>query len=213
MRQKLAQAAAAVGVEVAPIEEGAERDQSFAETREEIERLRQNDPTLYQVGGTAGAAQSGEEYRQELRQGLKRFDDQLRLLPWKAGSGLAKGKRRGHFFCAAPASASTCASCRSVTTGCRVRRGGHLPAADRMFGATERVMSADLRAEAYAAWRRARQDIYDCWTIETDPANLQPARIEVEPAGGRVPARQRLGHRPEAARALPGGGRSAGVAA
>ena len=46
---------------------GRERDQSFAETREEIEKLAQGDPDLYERGGTAGAAQSGEEYRQELR--------------------------------------------------------------------------------------------------------------------------------------------------
>jgi hypothetical protein len=27
---------------------------------------------------------------------------------------------------------------------------------------------------AYAAWQRARQDIFEAWTHETDPANLQP---------------------------------------
>jgi hypothetical protein len=63
VRRKLAQAAASVGVETAPIEEGSERDQSFAETREEIEKLAKGDPTLYEQGGTAGAAQSGAERR------------------------------------------------------------------------------------------------------------------------------------------------------
>jgi superfamily II DNA/RNA helicase len=67
VRRKLAQAAASVGLEVAPIEAGAHREQSFAETREEIERLAQGDPSLYERGGTAGAVQTGEEYRQELR--------------------------------------------------------------------------------------------------------------------------------------------------
>jgi len=40
VRRKLAQAAASVGVEDAPIELGATGEQTFAETRGEIERLR-----------------------------------------------------------------------------------------------------------------------------------------------------------------------------
>src|SRR5262249_46452428 len=90
VRRKLAQAAAWVGVEVAPIERGAEGGQTFTETREEIERLQQGDASLYEAGGTAGAAQSGEEYRQELRRALLRWGDAIRGLPWKAGSGLVK---------------------------------------------------------------------------------------------------------------------------
>jgi hypothetical protein len=39
---------------------------------------------------------------------------------------------------------------------------------------TERVVPPDLRQAAYAAWGRARQDIFEAWTHETDPANLQP---------------------------------------
>ena len=41
----------------------------YRETREEIERLLKEDPTLYERGGTASAAQTGEEYRQTLRCG------------------------------------------------------------------------------------------------------------------------------------------------
>src|SRR5205823_2493705 len=102
VRRKLAQAAASVGVEAAPIEQGSERDQSFAETREEIESLAHNDPGLYERGGTVGAAQTGEEYRQELRRALEKepWKTLLHDLPWKAGSGMIKGTRRGHFFCA-----------------------------------------------------------------------------------------------------------------
>src|SRR5262249_60668162 len=98
VRRKLAQAAASVGVEGAPIEQGAERDQSFAETREEIERLQRGDASLYEAGGTAGAAQSGEEYRQELRKGLLLWGDQGRGVPWEAGAGRAQGERRGPCF-------------------------------------------------------------------------------------------------------------------
>src|SRR4051812_17379651 len=55
VRRKLAQAAASVGVEATPIEQGTERDQSFTETREEIERLRAGNPDLYEAGGTGGS--------------------------------------------------------------------------------------------------------------------------------------------------------------
>jgi hypothetical protein len=100
VRRKLAQAAASVGVEVAPIERGAEGHQSFAETREEIERLHKDDPSIYERGGTESAVQTGEEYRQELRKALIKQRDEVVNLHWKAGSGIAKGKQRGHFFCA-----------------------------------------------------------------------------------------------------------------
>ena len=100
VRRKLAQAARSVGVEVAPIEQGLEGDQSFAESRDEIERLHRGDASIYEMGGTAAAAQSGEEYRQELQRAMERRGDEIRDLPWKAGSGLVKGNRRGHFFCA-----------------------------------------------------------------------------------------------------------------
>lgn len=39
---------------------------------------------------------------------------------------------------------------------------------------TPRVLTGKMAAAAYEAWERARQSIYDAWTFETDPANLQP---------------------------------------
>ena len=176
VRRKLAQAAASVGVEVAPIERGAEGQQSFTEAREEIERLQRGDASIYEAGGTQSAAQTGEEYRQELRKALERQRDTIEGLPWKAGSGMAKGARRGHFFCA--------------TVGERVYLRfvpyGDGPAAAiiseigtclRMIECREdtpRVMPLELKQTAYAAWERARRHIFDSWTHETDPANLQP---------------------------------------
>jgi superfamily II DNA/RNA helicase len=102
VRRKLAQAAASVGVEEAPIERGAIGEQTFAETREEIERLHREDATIYERGGTEGAAQTGEEYRQELRKAVQDPDLRERIitLPWRIGSGMKKGDRTGHFFCA-----------------------------------------------------------------------------------------------------------------
>jgi len=31
-----------------------------------------------------------------------------------------------------------------------------------------------MASRAYAAWARARESIFEAWTFETDPANLQP---------------------------------------
>ena len=88
VRRKLAQAAASVGVEVAPIERGAEGQHSFTEAREEIERLQRGDASVYEAGGTQSAAQTGEEYRQELRKALERQRDVI--------EGAALEGRLGH---------------------------------------------------------------------------------------------------------------------
>lgn len=183
VRRKLAQAAASVGVETPPIEEGAKGDQSFAETREEIEKLRDGNASIYEAGGTKSAAQTGEEYRQELREALQQRRREIEELPWKAGSGLARGDRRGHFFCA--------------TVGERIYlRFVPLDAPDkeivdalgtclRLIECVEdapRVLPTGLAETAFDAWRRAQKSIYDAWTIETDPANLQPrlARLNAQ---------------------------------
>ena len=39
---------------------------------------------------------------------------------------------------------------------------------------TPRVLSLEMAAAAYPAWERARRSIFEAWTLETDPANLQP---------------------------------------
>lgn len=177
VRRKLAQAAASVGVEVAPIVDGAERDASFAETRDEIEKLRRNDPELYEAGGTAGAAQTGEEYRQELRRGLSMFGDQLRDLPWKAGSGLAKGSKRGHFFCAQVGERVYLRFVPMSVDGINTELLSEVGTCLRLIEcveATPMVMATDLKQTAHQAWERAREDIHSSWMYETDPANLQP---------------------------------------
>lgn len=173
VRRKLAQAAASVGVEVAPITGFTETDVFFADTREEIERLRRGDPTLFERGGTAGAAQTGEEYRQELRKALQRMGDTIRKLPWRSGSGLCRGKVGGHLFCATigdrvfvrfvPFDGS--AIIEELATCLRM-----IESAPE----TPRVMPADLLAGVYEAWERARANIETYWHYHTDPANLQP---------------------------------------
>ena len=183
VRRKLAQAAASMGVEDTPIEHGAQRGAVFAETREEIERLHRNDPTIFEEGGTASAAQTGEEYRQELRKALQDREDEILELPWKAGSGMAKGDRRGHFFCARVGERDAPHE-RVYLRFVPLEGEGEEAKIERELGTclrliecteeTETVIPTDLKQTAYAAWERARQDIHESWKRETDPANLQP---------------------------------------
>jgi len=172
IRRKVAQAAATVGIEHEVIPGAATSEIVFAETREEIEKLRQENPELLETGGEMAGAQSGEAYRQELRKGLERFGDQIVNLPWGSGSGL-RGERDGHFFCGRVGDrvylrfvpAEEPAVLRDSLTCLRL-----ITCADQ----TERALSQVLREAAYGAWQRARQDIFDEWTFATDPVNLQP---------------------------------------
>ena len=75
----------------------------FAQTRDEIAKIRQEDATLFELGGEIGDAHSGEEYRQDLRAALAnpRLADEIRALPWGAGSGMASRDGANAFvFCA-----------------------------------------------------------------------------------------------------------------
>jgi len=174
VRRKLAQAAASVGVEDAPIERGATGAQSFAETREEIEKLRRADASIYEAGGTAGAAQTGEEYRQELRRALERLGDAIRDLPWRVGSGMRKGEQEGHVFCATVGDRIYLRFVPLEPEGEIVSELGtclrHLECTED----TPRILSDEMVRVAYSAWERARMSILEAWTFETDPANLQP---------------------------------------
>ena len=98
--QKIAMAAASIGV-ASPVQGGAAGRQVFTETREEIERLLREDPTLFERGGSGGAGQTGEEYRQTLRRALEQNTKHIARMPKGVGSGMAKGSSQGVFFCAA----------------------------------------------------------------------------------------------------------------
>ena len=173
IRRKLAQAAASIGVESEVIPGGATNEVVFTETRQEIEKLRREEADILVTGGEDPHAHSGEEYRQELRKGLQTREADIRSLPWAAGSGIAGGPQRGHFFCAkvgerlflrfVPAAGgevvrNTLNCLRAIT--CAEDTPRHLP--------------PELAEATYDAWARARRDIYEDWTFATDPANLQP---------------------------------------
>lgn len=174
IRRKLAQAAASIGLDSEVIPGVDVSNRNFSETLEEIDRIRRGDPILFQTAGEDIHAHTGEEYRQELRKGLERYEQDLKNLPGSAGSGLRQGEVRGHFFCArvddkvflrfvpwtadVPITRDTLACLRTIT--CEEN--------------TEREMPQDLVDGAYAAWERARRDVYDEWQKATDPRNLQP---------------------------------------
>ena len=191
---KLAMAAASVGV-VAPIEGSSHGKQVFTETRREIEKLLREDPSLYERGATAGAAQTGEEYRQTLRKALAGHGEHIVRLPWKAGTGMVKGARRGVFFCAVVGHDTdlerTYLRFVPADDDWRPRTGNG--SIVREVGTCLRLIECDEETEpwlppalgdgVYDFWDVAQQDILDDWVRQTDPANLQP---KVRPLNHRV---------------------------
>lgn len=175
IRRKLAQAAASIGLdsEVLPGVEAVDRN--FADDLEQIERLREGDASLFELGGEDPRAHSGEEYRQELRKALESREKELRSIPGGAGSGLARGSERGHVFCAR---IDTKVLLRFVPlrTDADVERDAL--ACLRLITceeSTSRVLPEYLRESAYAAWSRAKEDILAEWAKASDPANMQPS--------------------------------------
>ena len=162
----------------------------FTETRDEIEKLLEEDASLYERGGTASAAQSGEEYRQTLRKALEHDRDRIVRLPWKVGSGMVKGTRRGVFFCAV---AGERTYLRFVAADEDWRVGTEDDAIAREMGTCLRLIECDsdtptwypegLQEQVYDFWEVAQKDIWLDWMRETDPANLQP---KVRPLNHRV---------------------------
>jgi len=175
IRRKLAQAAASIGLDqvVIPGVRPSAPDHVFADTVAELEAIRRGEARLFETAGEDVHAHSGEEYRQDLRKGLERHERDVKELPGAAGSGLRRGRMRGHFFCAkvddkvflrfvpwdGEAIIRDSLRCLSLIT-CEE--------------GTERVLPDDLAAGAYEAWAKARRDIYGEWQKASDPKNLQP---------------------------------------
>jgi hypothetical protein len=186
IRRKLAQAAASVGVEQEVIPGAATSGRVFAETREEIEKIRQGDGEIFENAGEDPCAHSGEEYRQELRKGLERYGDRIENIPGGAGSGFRGGPVKGHFFCA--------------KVGNRVfmrfvpYEGGETIKDSlgclRLISCRDDTpfnLSEEMAARAYSAWAMARADILAEWTVSTDPANLQPkVRLALRAAANQI---------------------------
>ena len=183
LHRKIKQAAAAVGVsEILP--EQTRQDIDFTETREEIERLRREDPTLFERGGTRAGALSGEEYRQELRQAIEQaLQQQIEQLPWGSGSGMTIPTPNltapGYVFCARVADRK-----QPLFRYIEPQNDSNTPIADTLACLdrarppqgpnTPRTLNDETYRGAFAAWETARGDIVTKWNHLADKANLEP---------------------------------------
>lgn len=175
IRIKLAQAAASVGLDAEVIPGIEIADHNFADSAEEIERIKREDASIFERGGEGATAHSGEEYRQELRKAISLgLESRIRALPGAAGSGLASGSERGHFFCARVDDKVLLRFVPSDESKSIVRDALGSLRRITCVQETPRLMPDDLRTAAYDAWVRARDDIAAEWQWATDPANLQP---------------------------------------
>ncbi len=188
--RKIAMAAASVGI-ISPIEGINSSNREFTETKEEIQKLLDEDPSLYEQGGTKASVQSGEEYRQALRLALEKNREQIVDMPWKAGSGMCKGNEQGIFFCAKVGKRTYLRFVHAdndwnikylqpvVESEQQLK-----PFIEKELGLclrliecveeTELQMDEATQDAAYDLWIKAREDIYESWMYETDPVNLQP---------------------------------------
>lgn len=174
IRAKLAQASASIGLDQIVIPGMETAGHVFADERQELEAIRQGDATLFRTGGEDVHAHSGEEYRQELRKGLERWERRIRELPWGVGSGFLHPDYDGYVFCARIFDRVYLRFVPSDPDG-EVERDTLTCIALASCGEeTDRVLPDHMVEGAFEAWERARRDIYDEWTLATDPANLQP---------------------------------------
>ncbi len=194
LHQKIRQAAASIGVgEVLPDQIG--EDLTFTETREEIERIRREEADLFERGGTARGALSGEEYRQELRKAIEQeWRARIEELPWGSGSGMAISvdvdRGPAYVFCARVGDHDR-AVFRYVDFGGHRDPDGsgdnddrptvvadtlscldHARPADGFN--TPRELDDDTYRRAFDAWDAARADIVEKWNYLADKANLEP---------------------------------------
>ena len=190
--RKIAMAAASVGV-VSPISGASSSDRSFTETKEEIQKLLEENASLYERGGTEAGMQSGEEYRQTLRVALKARREDIVQMPWKAGSGMRKGSEQGIFFCAKVGERTYLRFVHADDEWQPKYREAEaedhaepemLPRIDEELGRclrlieceenTKLVLDEPTKEAAYDLWLIVRENIYQHWMYQTDPANLQP---------------------------------------
>lgn len=191
LQRKLKQAAAAVGVgQVLPGFAGAEIN--FTETRDEIDRLRREDASLFEDAGPS--ALSGEEYRRTLQQELANpvVRDTVLGMAWGGGSGFIRhgAHQPGMVFCARIADhpkpwfryvplASDCQPqvdergepiVIDDTLTCLAQADPGSPGATSIF---DTIGTAQPWYDAaFDAWSVAKSHIYRAWMHNADPANL-----------------------------------------
>jgi hypothetical protein len=185
VRQKLTQAARTIGEDGGIFPDMETVDRNYSDKKADIEALQSEDPDAYEQGGREAAAYSGEEYRQELRNGLADHEERVTSLPWAAGSGMY-GDYPGFFFCArigeelylrfVPADYDGSTESEEDdedddpmvrdTLGCLKRI--------ECNPGTERHLPDEAGNGVYEAWEEARDDIFAQWQHQVDPRNVQP---------------------------------------
>lgn len=176
---KIAMAAATIGVQ-GPVEGIHGGSQVFTETREELEEIISENPEFYERGGSVSAAQSGEEYRQTLRKALQDDPDKIVNMPWRAGSGMRRGKERGIFFSGfideRPQWCFVKADEQWQPIEGKEGIEAELGTCLRLIEAEENTSIELLISEdqIYPFWDRATEHFYHEWEFRTDPANLAP---------------------------------------
>jgi hypothetical protein len=191
LQRKLKQAAAAVGVgQVLPGYAG--REVNFTEARDEIDRLRREDASLFDQGGLS--ALSGEEYRRTLERELRNpvVKDTVLSLPWGAGTGFVRpgASQPGIVFCARIADhpkpwfryvplspelrplADEAGELIVIddTLTCLAWADPGKPDESSLFEAA--IATQIYYDAAFDAWAAAKDHIHRAWMFNADPANL-----------------------------------------
>ncbi len=185
LERKLAQAEAAVGAANVLPDRDSTADVIFhdpANIEKEFEDLLEK--------GAAGSAMSGEEFRRRLFQALNNFktlQDQVKHLPYGAGSGFVnpKAKSNGYVFCVKIANHKD-PWFRYVRANddwsIALQEGKPLIQEEHLFSLTmadprDPNMSRELPELAFQgafdAWKVAQQSIHETWMKLTDPNNIQ----------------------------------------
>jgi superfamily II DNA or RNA helicase len=189
LRQKVAKAAASIGVdeEVIPGSRTSDPSLVYADDEEEIRRIAEEDSTLFETAGMKGNARSAEQYRRELAREVEavQSDSWLKDLAWGSGSGyrsdeVAEGDH-AFVFCirvgdwAEPLFRLVEVSPEGPVTGDAVSRDTHRALGlARVVMDEERVLTEETHRMAYEAWAVARHDVAVEWQGARDPNNLRP---------------------------------------
>jgi hypothetical protein len=189
LERKLSQAEAAVGAGVVLPGRAATNQVIFADTREQIEQLYEENPELLESRGNS-AALSGEEYRRRLSTELKDpyTKHDVEQLAYGSGSGFENPRIRtnGYVFCIkigdhpkpwfrfVPVDANWAPAIADGVAEVNEDMLASLVAADPVNAATERWMTAEVYDKAFDAWEIARASAHSAWTVLTDPINLKP---------------------------------------
>ena len=188
LERKLAQAEAAVGAGVVLPGRQPGKQIIFADTREQIDQLYNENPELLESRGS-NAALSGEEYRRRLSLEMKDpfTRHAVEALPYGSGSGFENPRIRsnGFVFCIkigshgkpwfrfVPVDSNWQIYSENAYPVVNDDMLASLIAADPVKAETERWMTPDVYDRAFDAWSAAQANVYKAWTYLTDANNLK----------------------------------------